>query len=408
MDIAERFEWMQKISAVFTPSAPIDQKALFSGRIEQFNEVLTAVSQRGQHVIVFGERGVGKTSLATVISRVFGGKATNRLSSGTINCDPTTTFSSLWHKVFREVPVPNPAPGGGLIAAESKIGSANLAQFLPDVVTPDDVRHLLQRMPRIVIVIDELDRIQDRETTTLLADTIKNLSDHAVESTLILVGVADSVDSLITEHQSVERALVQVRMPRMDVTEIREIIDKGLSTLGMTMDEIAREKIAVLSQGLPHYTHLLCLNALLSAVDRGSKHAETIDVTSAIEKAHKGAQLSIINAYHKATTSSRENLYPQVLLACALANRDSLNYFAAADVRDPMSRIMRRSYDIPAYSQHLNALCEAARGPILQRTGTTRKFRFRFVNPLMQPYVVMEGVKKGYIKEEDLIAVNAR
>ncbi|MFA8389050.1 AAA family ATPase [Burkholderia ubonensis] len=402
MDIAERFERIQRISGVFTPSAPIDQKSLFSGRIEQLQEVMSAVSQRGQHVIMFGERGVGKTSLATVISRIFGAQKTNRLLSGTINCDQTTTFSSLWHKVFREIPVPNVA-ANTVFAEEPRIGKANLAQFLPETVTPDDVRHLLQRIPRTVIIIDELDRIQDRETTTLLADTIKNLSDHAVESTLILVGVADSVDSLIAEHQSVERALVQVRMPRMNIEEIREIIDKGLAALDMSIDETAREKIAVLSQGLPHYTHLLCLNALQSAIDRDSMHAEAVDVTSAIERAHKGAQQTIVNAYHKATTSSRENLYPQVLLACALAKRDSLNYFAAADVRDPMSRIMGRSYDIPAYSQHLNALCEVARGPILQRTGTTRKFRFRFVNPLMQPFVVMEGVKKGFIEEEDLI-----
>ncbi|AOI93088.1 ATP-binding protein [Burkholderia pseudomultivorans] len=401
MDVAERFERIQKVGSVFTPSAPIDQKSLFAGRIEQLHEVVSAVSQRGQHVVMFGERGVGKTSLATVISRIFQG-TTNTLPSGTINCDPTTTFSSLWHKVFREIPVPTVGRGVGF-TAETQIGAANLAQFLPPVVTPDDVRHLLQRIPRTVIVIDEVDRIQDKETTTLLADTIKNLSDHSVESTLILVGVADSVDALIAEHQSVERALVQVRMPRMGIAEIKEIIDNGLKVLGMTMDESAREKIAVLSQGLPHYTHLLCLNALQSAVYRDSTHVQPVDVTNAIEKAHKGTQQTIVTAYHKATSSSRENLYPQVLLACALTNRDSLNYFAAADVREPMSRIMGKPYDIPAYSQHLNALCEDARGPILQRIGATRKFRFRFVNPLMQPFVVMEGVKRGFIKEEDLI-----
>ncbi|WP_186211972.1 AAA family ATPase [Burkholderia gladioli] len=406
MDVAERFERIQKVSSVFTPSAPIDQKSLFAGRSEQLYSVMNAVSQRGQHVVMFGERGVGKTSLATVISRIFQGQ-TNVLPSGTINCDPTTTFSSLWHKVFREIPIPAVGKNGGF-ASEPQIGMANLAQHLPPVVTPDDVRHLLQRIPRTVIVIDEVDRIQDRETTTLLADTIKNLSDHSVESTLILVGVADSVDVLISEHQSVERALVQVRMPRMDITEIKQIINNGLNVLGMTMDESVKEKIAMLSQGLPHYTHLLCLNALQNAVSRDVMHVESVDVTAAIEKAHRGTQQTIINAYHKATASSRENLYPQVLLACALANRDLLNYFAAADVRDPMSRIMGRTYDIPAYSQHLNALCEEVRGPILQRTGAARKFRFRFVNPLMQPFVVMEGVKRGFISEEDLISVGDR
>jgi hypothetical protein len=45
--------------------------------------------------------------------------------------------------------------------------------------------------------------------------TIKTLSDNAssIKTTLILVGVADSVDELIGEHQSIERAIKQVPMP---------------------------------------------------------------------------------------------------------------------------------------------------------------------------------------------------
>jgi DNA polymerase III gamma/tau subunit len=53
---------------VFTPSAPIDNQALFAGRVNQLNRIIGAVSQRGQHAILFGERGVGKTSLANVLS----------------------------------------------------------------------------------------------------------------------------------------------------------------------------------------------------------------------------------------------------------------------------------------------------------------------------------------------------
>jgi hypothetical protein len=94
----------------------------------------------------------------------------------------------------------------------------------------------------------------------------------------------------------------------------------------------------------------------------------------------------------------RENLYAQVLLACALARCDDLGYFAAADVRKPMSRIMGRSYEIPAFSRHLNDFCEATRGPILTKIGTRRRFRFRFITPLMQPYVIMKGLGSGLIQ----------
>ena len=96
-----------------------------------------------------------------------------------------------------------------------------------------------------MIIIDEMDRIGNKEeTTTLLADTIKTLSDHSIDSTLILVGVADSVNELIHEHKSTERALAQIHMPRMSDPELFEILKKALVPAQMTIEDEARNKIA--------------------------------------------------------------------------------------------------------------------------------------------------------------------
>jgi Cdc6-like AAA superfamily ATPase len=390
---------LAELSKVFSPSAPIDQKSLFSGRLPQLMDVINAINQKGQHAILFGERGVGKTSLARVISSIVFGSGQQSMITVSINCDPTMDFSSLWHKIAREISITTTSQGIGFTPQVTRTGKT-LDSMLPEIVSPDDVRHLFSRLGKCLIVLDELDRIVDTETTGLLADTIKNLSDHAVDTTLLLVGVADSVDSLIKEHASVERALVQVRMPRMSQTELFEIINKGLSAVQMTIDEEGRKRIAALSQGLPHYTHLLSLYAAQRAVATERTHVEAADVRTAIDTALAKTQQSIISSYHKATSSPRENLYPQVLLSCALAQPDSLGYFAAVDVRPALTRIMKKPYDIPAFSQHLNAFCEEARGPVLQRTGSTRRYRFRFENPLMQPYVIMDGIRKGLITED--------
>lgn len=395
MDTLQRLALLAKS---FSPSAPIDQQALFSGRLAQLTDVVNAINQKGQHAILFGERGVGKTSLARVLASILvvGGKP---IISASINCDGTTTFSTLWLKILREISFTTSKAGVGFTSSPTTTDQT-LDQHLPQTVTPDDVRHLFARLGKSLIVIDELDRLTDPSVTALLADTIKTMSDHAVDTTLLLVGVADSVESLIAEHQSIERALVQVRMPRMSPPELYEIIDKGLAAAGMSIDARARSKIAALSQGLPHYTHLLSLYASQRAASTGRLEITVEDVRTAIDAALARAQHSIISSYHKATNSPRENLYPQVLLSCALAQPDSLGYFAAIDVRTPLSGIMGRPYDIPAFSQHLNAFCEESRGPILQRTGTSRRYRFRFENPLMQPFVVMDGIRKGLITDD--------
>ncbi|MDZ4289051.1 MAG: hypothetical protein U0984_13875, partial [Prosthecobacter sp.] len=94
-------------------------------------------------------------------------------------------------------------------------------------------------------------------------------------------------------------------------------------------------------------------------------------------------------------------LYAQVLTACAQAKKDDLSYFSSSDVREPMSKIMGKAYEIPAFSQHLNDFCDYDRGPHLVKTGYARRYRFRFCNPLMEPFVLMKGYSSGLIKNLD-------
>jgi ABC-type molybdenum transport system ATPase subunit/photorepair protein PhrA len=47
---------------------PITQINLFAGRRDKLRDLTIAVSQDGQHPIIYGERGVGKTSLANIVA----------------------------------------------------------------------------------------------------------------------------------------------------------------------------------------------------------------------------------------------------------------------------------------------------------------------------------------------------
>jgi energy-coupling factor transporter ATP-binding protein EcfA2 len=384
-DFTERLALRAKIGSAFSPSGPIDRKSLFAGRLEQLTDGIQAVRQRGQHAVIYGDRGVGKTSFANVLLEIFGDQI-NKPSCGLINCDGTMTFSSLWHKVFREMPISD---------------HGTLASLLPQTVTPDDIRHVLQNIKDTVIVLDEVDRLSDKSITTQLADTIKNLSDHAIPTTIILVGVAESVDSLIAEHVSIERNLMQIPMPVMSIEELTEVLDNGAKITGLSISVRAKNRIAHLSQGIPYYTHLLGLHAFTNAANRKSAHVEDEDITSSIETALSKATQSIRNGYQTAITSPRKvNLYAQVLLACAMTKPDALGYFYAGDVRAPLEVVMGERYEIAAFSQHLNAFTEKERGPILKRTGKKRKYRFKFESPLMRPYVIMKGLEAGLIRPD--------
>jgi hypothetical protein len=189
----------------------------------------------------------------------------------------------------------------------------------------------------------------------------------------------------------------------MSRDELNEIITLGLKDIEMTIQDDARARLVALSQGLPHYTHLVGLYAARNANRENRLEISRSEIRAGVEEAVKNAQESIVATHHRSVMSARgESLYRQVALACALAKTDERGYFTSSSVRRPMSVIMGRTYDIPAFARHMNEFCETTRGPILQKIGTPRNYRFRFVNPLMQPFIIMDGMSKGLIDDDKL------
>ena len=270
------------VRRAFSPSAPIKRHYLFAGRKKQLVGVGEALAEPGQHAVIYGERGVGKTSLATICADVV---APDRgiTKSIKINCQSSDDFTSIWRKVFNEIAIVSQMPAVGFGSGDRKMIISSASQYLANVkdITPDHIRtgmRLLTSNASLAIFLDEFDRVADPNTHRFFADTLKTLSDEVIPATVILVGVADNVDELVREHASVERAIVQVRMPRMSESELADIVVNGLKTVDMSVHQAALEHITMMSQGLPHYTHLLAQNAAASAVLGESDVVEILDV----------------------------------------------------------------------------------------------------------------------------------
>jgi Cdc6-like AAA superfamily ATPase len=382
---------------IFNPNTPVNEKDLFSGRKEQIRRVIDVIFQRGQHAIIFGERGVGKTSLANVLQEFL--PTPQNISSTRINCDRADEFTTVWKKVFNGMNLINREPTVGFKPG-LKVTSFDTGSFITsDDNVPEQVRQSLIKISSVfintIVIIDEFDRLSEN-VRRLFADLIKSLSDHSTNVTIILIAVGDSIEHLINEHQSVSRALVEIQMPRMQQSEIAEIIKNSLSRLGMTIESETLEKIKVLSKGLPHYAHLIGLHATRDALDNNSLVLKNENLEHAISKAIEDSNFSIRTDYYNAVRSTKkDNLFADVLLACALADVNELGEFAAQDIREPMFKITGRAYTIPAYAQHLNEFSEAKRGNILIKSGQRKLFRYKFSDPLMQPFIIMHGMIRG-------------
>ena len=214
-----------------------------------------------------------------------------RSSGARFNCHGQITYREIWESLFREVGLP--------IKDE-------YARFgVSDVV--DTLRQSDDKM--VIFIIDEFDRIGDPDIDILFADTVKALSDFDIDTTLIMVGVADDVDDLITEHASIERCLVQVRVPRMPSEELAQIVRHGISAVGMDITEDAVDRICTLSLGLPHYGHALGLASGRAAVYEHSEAVEGRHVYAAVDTLIEESAQSILQQFDLATGSPRREIF---------------------------------------------------------------------------------------------------
>ena len=402
MDDADLLDRMALVTQALRPAAPIDRRSLFAGRSEQISDVFAVVAQPGQHAVIYGERGVGKTSLAGVTAEMLGSAD---VVTARATCNASDDFASVWQQVLDEIVIHSTSPALGF-GDRQEASSRSASDLLGSgTVTPNAVRRALEsvtQLGQLVIFIDEFDRLRDPDSRILFADTIKTLSDRVVDVTIFLIGVADSVGELIREHRSIERALAQIHMPRMTPAELAEIATRGIATARMEIAGGAVKKITTLSQGLPHYTQLLTQLAAQTTLGRRRAEVTSRDVDVAVARAIERAHQSIVEAYRDATVGEQRSVYPQLLLACALADEDEFGFFAASDVRDALGRILDKPPGSAAFARQLDELSGDDRGPVLQKHGAASAVRYRFVDPLLQPYVAMRGVSERVVRVQDL------
>jgi DNA polymerase III delta prime subunit len=377
-------EWFNKrfqISRLFSPTEPVREADMFVGRTEQIRRVTEGILQGGQHIVVYGERGVGKTSLMNVVSnRIF--SEFSQVKFFKVRCLSGQDFVQIWERAFE-----NHRWQDGSSAVDD-IDSTLDAHILLRLISRFD-----ENM-RPVFVFDEFDRIKEEDTRLQLAETIKLFSDEVPRVSVIVVGVARTVRELISEHESIRRAIKQIGMPRMSPEEMRDILRLRLSRIEMAIDNDALETIVWLSRGMPAFAHLLGMNAAKAAIDRKTLSINESIVVRALQPCLDEVDETTQESYAKATQSARPGHYlRETLLACAMAPSDEFGRFTAASVRGPISDILHKPRDIPDFNRHLKKFCSFERGFILEREGTPRSYHYKFRDPLMQSYVMIKGVK---------------
>jgi len=370
---------------IFSPATPVENVELFIGRTEQLEKIRQAIEERGQHMVMYGGRGVGKTSIANILPEFF-----SSILISKITCNSTDNYKSIWEKAVSKIQFVTSRKGIGFSAnSEKRVRELYLPE--KEFIDANDILNVFSNIENyVLIVIDEFDCVKDNQTKIMMADTLKSLSDNLPNVTVLIVGISENVNDLIGNHKSLERCLKQIQVPLMTREDTIELIQNSFSILELNVEEDVIDKIVEYSSGFPHYTHLLCKYATMQAAENEQNEVTIDNFDYAVEESIINSDYSIKEAYKKAISSYNDkNQFEDVIFASILAD-DAYNIFTPDQVLEKYQKLTNKETKKENLYYNLGMLCKPERGVILQKIGAAKNIKYKFQNPLMKAYVRLQ------------------
>lgn len=379
----------------FTPTRPKREvNALFVGRLGTIRRIISAIEEERAHVVLYGDRGRGKTSLGNAVEQI---AAQAGYLPTKLTCSAELGFEEMFRTLLKRVPSGYLGADGGGYAGTRNFGTAD-ERLPPGSFTVTQLVDLLDEISgtHVLMMLDEYDRLQNEDMKNKLAELIKNLSDRGCPATLLIIGVAESVDQLLGKHPSIQRSLVAVHLPPMSDREIERIILSGSEMAGLTFSAEARRIIVGLSKGLPYYAQLLSLHAARTAVARGSRDVERADMADAVRRCTEEAERALLESYHRAVGPD-EGRVADILYLAAQAEYDTYGSFTPADLQVVRSAQGERMPSMEIIDATLDHLVDG-QAPVLERVILPGGYRLRFRNQMMRQIILLiQAPKRGLV-----------
>lgn len=376
------------VREIFTPHQPISDVELLLGRQKEVKKLVQTLNTPGQHVLLYGERGVGKSSLANIVTDIL--RLLIKRQIFVKRCDQADTFESIVHG-------PLAAVGGDLTlksVSEEATGKVKVDfkviagggdkkytgnYDVSSSLTPSTVAELVHDVVGLLIV-DEVDAIENPRERRKLAELIKLLSDAGSNFKILIVGIAETGNELTAAHPSVQRCLKETKLRRMSVPELKQVVVKGAEKAGLTFTPKVIGSIASLSAGYPHFTHLIALKCAEMAIADGRTEIRDAHLNEALTLAVDDAEGTLKHDYDRATRSTGTGMYRSIVVAAALMKSEE---FTSASLRDEVHKLTGNPISQGSMNNFLKRLLSDDGASILRRVS---KGMYRFSDPRMASF----------------------
>ncbi len=395
-------------NAVFTPGRPpVEATNVYVSRGQAQRDLEQALS-RSMIPIVFGEYGVGKTSLARNAAKDFDqrGKLVN------IESVADKTFDAIVAAILEHVGY-TVETTRQTAAAETKgeelSGTTNVSFFSVTgkktngssntetrtetlvVTSPTDSRILdLCEQEGLALMLDELHRAS--------AGFLKSLSSFykayhnrpCTRFKLLLVGTVSDATRLVEQDPGIDRIVEEIALKGMTQTEASSLVHEGMAKLAIAIDPKLVERIAAAAAGSPSLVQFLALEIAEAAYKRSSRTAEDADLDIAIKEYVRKRAGRLNTTYVKAIETTGAKKYrKQVLHAMARASDD---FVTMEDLVALVSTALDEDIPSTALSGPLRDLKTPQYGNILKdverSSGGARVYNYStFTDPSMKAFI---------------------
>lgn len=387
-----------RLRSAFTPSQPIVEGKMFAGRQDLLANMISSIEDRRLHLVLYGERGIGKTSLLHVLAEA---AQSARYIVVYSSCGTNSNFQDTFHAAAVEIPLLFHSSFGPT-TEEAEAGSS-LADLLPENFSPRVFADLCAKLTgtRVLIFLDEFDRAESADFRRDVAELIKFLSDRSVRMQLVIGGVAADLAELVEHIPSIRRNILAVRVPQMSEDEVREMIATGERASGLKFDAAASDLVVRISRGWPYIAVLVCHHAGLVALDAEREVVLEDDVSAALDSsaAELRARMS------KSMTQQVDRLLGEdsgrALMLIAGAALATGGEFGAADIE----AIAPKSTEAVAAKRIAEQL--ASERILVERRGDASLGRYGFVDEGLPPYLWFLGTQQALLTSQLKARVNA-
>lgn len=385
---------------IFTPNKPVDAIDLFIGRKEIVKSVIEGINTPGQHLLLYGDRGVGKSSLANVTARILdrSGLIDGELSIK--RCSSSDTFETILEQILEEyfegatlteatITTKNKENIGvkviGIGAGIDKENTSSKKYLYQAVDSPSKLAKLLKEKSGLFL-IDEFDTLKSDEDKKKISELIKLLSDYNSPFKVFIVGIAQSGTELTAGHPSVKRCLKEIKLDRMTDDEIKDIFVTGMSKLDIDVSDQVSGIVVDISNGYPHFAHLIGLKcaeeAVTNKLPKIIKETLIISLNTAVKDA-EGTMKRLYDTATQNTSATKSKNIKSILKACSASAHDD---FRLSDITGRL-KIDGNELSNSTVSNYMREFTDTNGESIFCRINPGV---FRFNDPRMLSYIKMK------------------